>query len=48
MLHGEKTPFTWVLLPGSAEEQSDVPSAGNNGLRPGSLDLGRPERRPEG
>ena len=42
MLHGEKTPFTWVPLPGSAEEQSDVPSAGNNGLRPGSLDLGRP------
>ena len=28
MLHGEKTPFTWVPLPGSAEEQSDVPSAG--------------------
>src|SRR3954452_21775261 len=42
VLHGEKTPFTWVPLPGSAEEQSDVPSAGDNGLRPGSLDLGRP------
>ena len=42
VLHREKTPFTWVPLPGSAEEQSDVPSAGDNGLRPGSLDPGRP------
>ena len=42
VLHGEKTPFTWVPLPGSAEERSDVPSAGDNGLRPGSLDPGRP------
>ena len=29
-LHREKTPFTWVPLPGSAKEQSDVPSAGDN------------------
>jgi hypothetical protein len=42
VLRREKTPFTWMPLPGSAEEQSDVPSAGDNGLRPGSLDLGRP------
>ena len=42
VLRREKTPFTWVPLPGGAEERSDVPSAGDNGLRPGSLDLGRP------
>ena len=38
----DKTPFTWVPLPGSAKERSDVPSAGNNGLRAGSLNLARP------
>ena len=42
VLHREKTPFIWVPLPGGAKERSDVPSAGDNGLRPGSLDLGRP------
>ncbi len=42
VLHREKTPFTWVPLPGSAKERSDVPSAGDHGLRPGSLDPGRP------
>jgi hypothetical protein len=31
-----------VPLPGGAKERSDVPSAGDNGLRPGSLDPGRP------
>jgi hypothetical protein len=34
--------FTWVPLPGGAKEQSDVLSAGDNGLRPGSLDPDRP------
>ena len=42
VLHREKTPFTWVPLPGGAKEKSDVPSAGNNGLRAGSLNLARP------
>ena len=42
VLHREKTPFIWVPLPGGAKEQSDVPSAGDNGLRPGSLDPDRP------
>ena len=42
VLHREKTPFIWVPLPGGAKERSDVPSAGDNGLRPGSLDPGRP------
>ena len=42
VLHREKTQFTWVPLPGSAKERSDVPSAGNNGLRAGSLNLARP------
>ena len=42
VLHREKTPFIWVPLPGGAKERSDVPSAGDNGLRPGSLDPDRP------
>jgi hypothetical protein len=41
VLHREKTPSIWVPLPGSAKEQSDVPSAGDNEDVSGSID---PER----
>jgi hypothetical protein len=41
VLHREKTPSIWVPLPGSAKEQSDVPSAGDNEGVSGSID---PER----
>ena len=41
VLHREKTPSIWVPLPGSAKEQSGVPSAGDNEGVSGSID---PER----